>query len=186
MAPPPVLVVTDVFGATPEVQRLARAIAGERAVVVDPYGGRDPGFTDDAAAYRHFQAEDGPRRLEALVRGLVTPDTRLIGFSAGAAAAWRVLAEAPAGGAVLFYGSRIRDALDLVPQCPVEVVLPTHEDHVDVGALGAALEAVARVTVTRTPWRHGFLNPRSTGWDAGAAADWTRRLAAWAAGGVAG
>lgn len=114
------------------------------------------------------------------MRQALTPQKRVVGFSAGAAAAWRALAEAPADGAVLVYGSRIRDALHLVPCCPVEIVLPAHEDHVDVGALGTALEAVAGVTVTRTPWRHGFLNPRSAGWNAAAAAEWTRRLAVWA------
>ncbi|WP_404383921.1 dienelactone hydrolase family protein [Caenispirillum salinarum] len=173
------LFAADVFGATPELRRLAGTVAGEAAVVIDAHDGRDCGFRDDGAAYRFFLDNGAPQAVRRRIAGALTPKTRVVGFSAGAAAAWHALSQAPAAGAVLFYGSRIRDALDRPPLCPVEVVLPAHEDHFDIGAMAEALARLPNVTVTQTPWHHGFMNPRSGGWDVRAAADWTRRLCRW-------
>lgn len=91
-----------------------------------------------------------------------------IGFSAGAAALWQVLAS-PAGGkvrsAICFYGSQIRQALECTPRCKTLLVFPEEEPHFSVPDLLRQLQGRPRIECCTVPWRHGYLNRLSRNFD---------------------
>jgi dienelactone hydrolase len=103
----------------------------------------------------------------------------LIGFSVGAAAVWGISGTLPPEQitrAVCFYGSRIRHAADVIPQIPMDHILPEKEPGFDIEDLAGILIGKPTVTVHRTPFLHGFMNRISpnfnqTGYDA-----WLDRL----------
>ena len=120
-----ILVASDIFGATPELFALAKRFH-PKPLVVSPYLKPEPEFENEEKTYVAYLSAGG---LEAYVNKLSEaiaeyhPDA-LIGFSAGATAAWRALSASPLSlkSALLFYGSRIRDYLDIRPQIPVKLI----------------------------------------------------------------
>ncbi|HEX3032871.1 MAG TPA: dienelactone hydrolase family protein, partial [Bacillota bacterium] len=57
-----------------------------------------------------------------------------------------------------FYGSRIRDYLEVSPQCPVLLILPDQEKSFAVESLVEELKLVETVEILVLPGRHGFAN----------------------------
>ena len=171
---PHLVIAPDIFGLTPEVQELADELAPSRAglTILDPYQGSRTDFRDEARAYEHFRSHctiaGYADQVSAAVEALGCSGIELLGFSVGAAAIW-ALGAAPWSGrvcrATCFYGSRIRDMLHLEPRFPVLLVLPHHEEHFDVHALGEAVAAKPGVRCIRTPYLHGFMNRRSGNYD---------------------
>lgn len=189
-----VLLATEIYGRNAHVAALAsRLSAVGEVAVVDPYDGKPQTFADEAAAYATFLARGGhvayAERLAGALR-TTGPDAFLVGFSAGASAAWLAAAnpELPRPrGLIGFYGARIREAAGRVPRCPAVLVWPAREDHCDVDALAAKLARTPDVTCLRAPHGHGFMNPLSPQFDADGAAegaDWLGTILAAAAAGA--
>lgn len=135
--------------------------------MVDPHHGTRKDYPDEDHAYAAFQAAGGmdayvERCLEKILAG---PAPRyLLGFSAGASALWKALGQVPEGTAEraqLFYGGQIRHFPDCQPACPVHLVFPAREALFSVEELMMVLQGRPRVTMERTPFLHGFMNPLS-------------------------
>lgn len=167
-APLKLLVAADVFGATPELAALAAALPGT-ATVVSPYAGAQPEFAREEDAYAAFIDHGGIDAYAARLAQAIgaAPPRALVGFSAGASAAWVALARCGAAVelAVLFYGSRIRDFAGLAPACPVKLIFAEHEKSVDAGKLAARLRRPGVDAEIVPGTRHGFMNARSPGYD---------------------
>ncbi|MEG1832788.1 MAG: hypothetical protein RR101_05470 [Burkholderiaceae bacterium] len=165
------LIAADIFGATPELQGFAIALDGDVLVTAASDHPLPPGQSE-AQAYAAFIAAGGVAAYVARLRkrledpGLAID--RVIGFSAGATALWTLLATPAAAhwrSATLFYGSRIRDAADLEPRCPVKLIFAEQESAFDPAALVAALKARGLDAAIEPGSRHGFMNERSSGFD---------------------
>lgn len=166
-----VVMVSDIFGLTEHLDVLARRVALDysRVRVLDPYGGVRRNFVDEEAAYLAFLADCGHARYARLVRDALDQSVGLvlIGFSAGAAAAWTALDgfRGPVRRFLGFYPSRIRNNPDIDLTTPTTLIFPAQERHFDVGALMTALAGHKTLTCVRTGYAHGFMNPLSPGFD---------------------
>lgn len=168
-----IVVVTDIFGLTEHVMDLAETVrpAGGSVQIVDPYKGVSHAFKDESEAYAYFADHAG---LEAYARYLtdtvsaINGDCLVVGFSVGAAAAWKT-AGCYAGKnlrrVIGFYGSQIRYHTDIKPVCPTMLLFPKSEDHFDVQALASHLEGKDGLECIRTDYLHGFMNPLSRNFD---------------------
>ncbi|EGB15616.1 hypothetical protein DND132_2413 [Pseudodesulfovibrio mercurii] len=175
-----ILLATEIWGRTPHVDELADRLRphARRIAVADPYDGRDPHFPDEDTAYAAYLDRGGlepyARRVLDLVNTAARP-TLLVGFSAGAGAAWAAVCTrgTPLLHACCFYGSAIRTMTHMTPRAPVDLIFPNAEPHFDVAALAATLAANPLVTCHRAEAGHGFMNPLSANHDQPARRHWT-------------
>jgi dienelactone hydrolase len=163
------LLAADIFGATPELLALAARLHATFAVVA-PHAGPAPDFANEDEAYSAFLAAGGIDAYAAIVSGAIArhrPDA-IMGFSAGATAAWIAMAGQAASVklGVLFYGSRIRDHLHLRPRAVARLIFAEHEKGCDAAALAGMLRRRGVDADIVPGTRHGFMNPRSSGFDA--------------------
>jgi dienelactone hydrolase len=168
---PDLLLAADIFGHTPELQALARSLAGagRRARIVSPYGDARPRFASEMEAYAAFCASTTPERYaEAVARELAQGYGLAVGFSAGATALWVALATpgitAP-GRSVLYYGSRIRDHAHLRPAGNPLLLFAQREASFDSAELAAQLRGAGVDAGILPGTAHGFMNRLSTGFD---------------------
>jgi dienelactone hydrolase len=160
------LFITDIYGRTPPLLELAKNIT-DSFDVVDPYDGRELSFKTEREAYEFFNKEVGLETYTNKVRdhlsGLNLP-TRVVAFSAGASAMWRVSEEftkETITQAECFYGSRIREDTNINPNIPIHLIFPSKEPSFSVSKLIQEIEQKAHVTVTKTKHLHGFMNKLS-------------------------
>lgn len=168
-----IILIADIFGITPELLRLAKDIAraneGTQTSCVEvfgPYQEDNITFTNEQAAYQYFTNHVGlDNYTQALAHNVsqITSTTLLIGFSAGGSALWRLTSSLPAQvkAAICFYSGQIRHHLDIVPNHPTRLILAEHEAHFNVDTLAAALEHNTKVSIEKSRYLHGFMNPLS-------------------------
>ncbi len=162
------IIVADIFGVTPALISLGRAINAN--TIVDPYDGKVMNFENEAQAYHYFIKKVA---LDAYVNELskvmkeCADKTILIGFSVGASAIWQLSESTELAvtkrveGAVCFYGSQIRHLTQLSPNFAVELIFPQRELHFDVQALTKLLANKKGVTAVQVDFLHGFMNTNS-------------------------
>lgn len=180
------IILPDVFGVTQDLQSLASHIAHEWSIV-DAYEcaavAPPEQDADDQQAYARFQQHIGlDAYSEMLHEKLLATDAavRVVGFSVGAAAAWRVASRIHhqhVHGAVCFYGNQIRKMVELKPTWPTHCVFPRHEPHFDVATLGHQIQGAANVDVEWVDYAHGFMNRRSNGYSPQGRSEFAKRLA---------
>ena len=86
----------------------------------------------------------------------------VVGFSVGATIAWLCSKEQNLCNAVIgFYGSRIRDYLEVNPSCPVLLFFPTQEVSFNVSNLVGLINTKDMVFAKQLNGQHGFANPSS-------------------------
>lgn len=167
------VIVSDIFGRTPELEDTALELSPHYSdvIVIDPYNSENMGFDDENAAYACFRQRIGMERYKAMLLESIRQhggDLRLIGFSIGASAIWATSEKLTSDGsinAICFYGSQIRNFIDLDPKIELDLIFPEHEPHFDVGQLAALLCEKKRVTCFHTPFLHGFMNKKSVNFD---------------------
>ncbi|CAM5224566.1 hypothetical protein [Alishewanella longhuensis] len=177
------LIVTDIFGQCHGLQQLLSALAApaRQFTVLDPYqGGMQQNFSSEQQAYAAYTIQCGHEQYAKLVAGHLSssqkPISLAIGFSAGATALWRALADESCSNkpqqAVLFYPGQIYKHLDLVPKIPVKVIFGASEPHFTVAELCLVLAQKPKVEAVVTPYGHGFMNPASLAFNAQGFADY--------------
>lgn len=134
------LIVTDVFGKTNAIEKLASEFSASTDML-DPYNAKYMSCKNEQEAYEYFSSEVG---LDVYVGKLLKkmqsyPDKlNLIGFSVGASAVWNIspkkeLSNVLCGGC--FYGSQIRNNVNVHPIFPVQLIFPSSEKHFSIPAL---------------------------------------------------
>jgi len=164
-----VVIVSDIFGATVALKKLAREL--DAHCIIDPYHGIEQHFKNESDAYRHFSEHVGlDRYLEHLISQLERFDDELIliGFSIGASALWRLSALPSAANvkrAFCFYGAQIRHFSDITPRCVIDLIFPSSEPHFDVHKLQRSCAMKANTNTRKVPYLHGFMNRHSVNFD---------------------
>ncbi|GIU07687.1 dienelactone hydrolase family protein [Shewanella morhuae] len=164
-----ILILTDIFGVTADIIRLVGSINNEHVIVeiVDPYDGEIKCFVNEHSAYETFLKECGHERYFDKIHYAVSSsveDLVIIGFSAGASAAWRVMDccfKAAPLHFIGFYPGQIRNHLNVIPQYPCTLIFPNHEEHFNVSQVSDVLSKVDKVYCINTEFGHGFMNPLS-------------------------
>jgi dienelactone hydrolase len=84
----------------------------------------------------------------------------ILGFSIGATIAWLCSdGDTKCNGIIGYYGSRIRDYLQVAPKCKTLLIFPSIEKSFDVNALIAALDRKTNISVYMLNGLHGLNNP---------------------------
>lgn len=167
------LLVSDIFGQNAALDALAANFAPNAASVhiVAPYDGIVPEFQTSDAAYAAFLEHCGHDAYLAKVRSALQcmeGPVFLVGFSAGASAAWRALDQDNSGKIgqfVGFYPTRIRYHLGIALHVPTAFIFPSTEALFAVDELIADLASFSHVSCLHTEYAHGFMNPASSGFD---------------------
>lgn len=163
-----VVIVTDIFGVTAAVLSLANSLMFKQVQVevIDPYDGANKAFINEQLAYEAFAScghDSYFRKVEYAISSSLE-DLVIIGFSAGAFAAWRVMAchlNPKSLHFIGFYPGQIRHYLNISPKYPCTIVLPNYEDHFNISEVSSALTGIDNVFCINTEFGHGFINPSS-------------------------
>lgn len=182
------LIVTDIFGQCHGLQQLLSALAApeRQFTVLDPYQGMQQTFSSEQQAYAAYTIQCGHEQYAKLVAAHLSssqkPISLAMGFSAGATALWRALADESCRNkpqqTVLFYPGQIHKHLDLIPKKPVKVVFAASEPHFAVEDLCLALSQKAKVAAVITRYGHGFMNPTSQAFNLQGFTDFAAELTA--------
>ena len=165
-----VIIASDIFGQTDALKSFAAELHNSLDVsvdVIDPYGGAKLSFVDESEAYQYFSEYSGMVKYTDVIRNQLNESSmhvKLIGFSAGASGVWQVLADSNLNhvkGAYCFYGSQIRNSINLNPLCSAILHFPEYESHFDVNELIQKLKTKKNVTINQSSYLHGFMNPYS-------------------------
>ncbi|MGC5328685.1 dienelactone hydrolase family protein [Brevibacillus sp. SYSU BS000544] len=119
-------------------------------------------YSEEPTAYVNFVEKIGFTHSNSMIRRLIGEIRNqykyvfVIGFSVGATVAWVCSSDARVDGIVGYYGSRIRDFLEITPQCPVLLIYGQSEKSVDVDQLTGVLRLNKNITIQRFDGEHGF------------------------------
>ncbi|QSY49537.1 MULTISPECIES: dienelactone hydrolase family protein [Streptomyces] len=165
-----VVVAHEIYGVNDHIIGVARMLRPYRCDVFTP-SFLPSGFVypreDERQAYREFMRSPGVMSMsQALVQftgGLRERYRRVlcIGFSVGATSAWLASGAGAVDKTVCFYGSRIRDHLDVQPAAPCLVVFAAQEPSFSAPAVAEKLAGRRDVMTEIYPCRHGFCDPGS-------------------------
>lgn len=169
-----VLIITDVYGATPAVASLARQLPLP-CQIITPDVGSAP-FTNGRQAYQGFIAAGGVAayadKIAHSLRDYAQQASsthravqHVIAFSAGASAWWLQSEQLPCAihSATLFYASRVRDHIDLNSACPTHFIFAEHEEAFQPASLVQPLRARGHQAEIAAATQHGFMNPYAAG-----------------------
>lgn len=125
-------------------------------------------YTEEKQAYTHFMEQVGfqssAKRIREAALALRESYARIIaiGFSVGATSAWIANGEQGICDIVIgFYGSRIRDYLEIEPTSPTLLIFPEQEKSFEVKKLVTQLNSIPNVDVHVFAGEHGFADPYS-------------------------
>lgn len=163
-----IIIIPEIYGKTAALEDLANSLD---ATIIDPYQGTAKSFVDEAQAYQCFIDECGHQAYTALVKSAIESiegQVIVLGFSAGASAAWKATEcfdDDKITHVIGFYPSQIRHHLDVKPACPVTMIFPQCESHFDVDQVIQSVSESAAVECVKTAFKHGFMNPLSTNYN---------------------
>lgn len=161
------IIATDIHGLSPELNELFSPLLatelGYEVALISPWFDEKRPEGTEAEWVTHFLAKDGVTRYASHIAACASGDAAvIIGFSVGATAAWHYVAQAachPQSRAYLFYGSRIRDAVDLDVRCRTHLLFAEHEASFDPHQLIERFVSPQVEAEVLTGLYHGFMNP---------------------------
>ena len=163
-----IIIATDIHGTTDQLRALLTEL-GDISFLSPSIKGSHPNASEQEAVAA-FQQRDGfstyQQQIAEVANGL---PVFLIGFSVGASSAWRYLASAECNvdsHAVLYYGSRIRDSLALVPRCSASVIFAEHEVSFEPKTVASVIAKSGADCSIIAGTHHGFMNPSSANYRA--------------------
>jgi dienelactone hydrolase len=171
-----VLVASDIFGRSQAFESLQQEIIGtpETAIGVSPYKVSHNSFGTERLAYASFQTSGGIDAYIKKLTGIVQANNKLkhlIGFSAGAAALYRVMSLNPRNDIklTLFYPGKIRYFLEKSPSCPCHIIFPESESNFSLPDVIKVLKQqpeLPELKVEQNAYHHGFMNKDSKAFNA--------------------
>ncbi|MGJ7036213.1 dienelactone hydrolase family protein [Anoxybacillus eryuanensis] len=165
-----VILIHEIYGINDHMKHVAQMIAAKGYDVYCPnLLNRDHfHYDDEADAYQYFKNEIGfgkaKKQVLNLVDSLKSRYKTIVfwGYSVGATVAWLCCEHYGIGDAAIgYYGSRIRDYLNLFPKLPVLLLFSEHEKSFNVNWLVEQLSCKSGIKVELFKGQHGFANPFS-------------------------
>lgn len=164
-----IIVLHEIYGINEHMKTVCKEYseAGYDIICPDLIKHKPFSYEQQEEAYRYYLDNIGFESAFAQVKKLMLRVRKqyrnvfILGYSVGATIAW-MCSEATGlcDGVVGYYGSRIRDYMDVVPQCPVLLVFPNEEESFNVEeTVGLLKEKKARVYIFNA--KHGFGDPFS-------------------------
>ncbi|MDN4084509.1 dienelactone hydrolase family protein [Paenibacillus polymyxa] len=164
-----IVVLHEIYGINQHIQNYCSLLSDEGYDVICPnlIGKETPlDYSQEEAAYAHFMKnigfEHASYHIESLLLSIRARYKKvfIVGFSIGATIAWLCSKEKYVDGIVGYYGSRIRNYLEITPHCPTLLFFPQEEISFNVDELISALDN-HNIRVHKFSGKHGFSDPYS-------------------------
>lgn len=164
-----IIVATDIHGITDQVRALFQDFDTD-IQFLSPWDGDGCPYETEQEAVTAFHANNGLGAYQQKIANAAGDvPTFFIGFSVGASSLWLHSASQHCHAdsqAQLYYGSRIRDHLNLIPRCQTALIFAEHETSFQPTSIAAHLmDTDVECTIIQGA-RHGFMNPCSDNFDA--------------------
>lgn len=122
-------------------------------------------YSQQEVAYRHFIDNTGfdTAKVTSLIselRGRYTT-LLLVGYSVGATLAWLAARSGKCDGIICYYGSRIREYMDIAPSCPALILIARHEKSFNTRVMEQYLQKLPNVHCAMFDACHGFCDADS-------------------------
>jgi len=164
-----VIVLHEIYGINQHIKSVCEHYLAAGYDVLCPNFGKSEEYFDycrEEEAYQYFVDYIGFSSVTCEVKRILLKAQRdykqvfLIGFSVGATAAWICSSLGSlVDGVICYYGSRIRDYLNIIPKCPVLLICANEEKSYNVSDMTSALERREYVRIYVLNGKHGFCNP---------------------------
>jgi len=161
-----VIILHEIYGVNDHIHYYRDLLIQEGLDVLTPdlLQGRVFTYDQDEQAYQNFVNEIGFEQAAEEVKKIVLTHRAnydcifLMGFSIGATLAW-MNSDIGVDGVIGFYGSRIRNQVEVTPECPTLLFFASHEESFDVLVLTDKLQGKENTTIEVIEGEHGFMNP---------------------------
>ncbi|BAL01634.1 putative hydrolase [Oscillibacter valericigenes Sjm18-20] len=159
-----VIILHEIYGINPHIVEVCDRYSNSGYDVYCPnliHKAEPFEYSQQQAAYDHFKTEIGfdvHIKLLKLLEELRTQYRAifLVGYSIGATIAWRCSAFGVCDGVIGYYGSRIRDYLEIVPKCPVLLIFAEQEPSFAPHDLVLTPEQQKNTSMVIFAGEHGF------------------------------
>lgn len=164
-----IIVIHEIYGINHHMQSFCELISKEGFDVICPnLLERDITFdySQEEVAYHDFMESIGFSQAQHKIQDILSEakgeyqKVFIIGFSVGATVAWLCSKEERIDGIVGYYGSRIRNYVELKPKSPTMLIFPEEEQSFHVDELIANLDN-KNIKVYKFSGEHGFSDPYS-------------------------
>jgi dienelactone hydrolase len=159
-----IIVASDIHGINDDLKALFHDF-GNEIKFLSPWDKDACPYDTEQEAVSAFHTKNGLVTYQQKIAEAVGQSPALlIGFSVGASSLWLHIASQhchPTSYAQLFYGSRIRDHVSLVPSCKTSLVFAEHESSFEPKKLATELVSSQVDCSIIQETHHGFMNPRS-------------------------
>ncbi|WP_088186724.1 dienelactone hydrolase family protein [Desulfosporosinus sp. FKA] len=161
-----IIVLHEIYGINPYIEWVCEHYSEAGYDVLCPNFIKPEVYFDydrEEEAYKYFVNKVGFSQMVHEVRRILKKARTkykkifLLGFSVGATAAWLCSEnDNSVDGVICYYGSRIRDYLNIVPKCPTLLIFAKEEKSFNVSELISVLREKKFVNVYVLNGKHGF------------------------------
>lgn len=168
-----IIILHEIYGINKHIKDICHLLANHQYDIICPnlINRNFPfDYSQESIAYQHFIENIGLTTAAEKIKSIIRTnekyykDIYIVGFSIGASIAWLCSEENALKGIVGYYGSRIRDHLNIIPCCPVLLFFPNDEPSFDVGLLISYLSR-RNFSIQKFPGKHGFCDSYSPAYD---------------------
>jgi len=159
-----VIVIHEIYGINQHIKSYCELLSEQNFDVlcpnlldkINPYD-----YSQEETAYHNFIETVGFTNAVKTIQNLVVElkddynKIFIVGFSVGATVAWLCSELKYLNGIVGYYGSRIRNYIDIQPKCPTMLYFPEEEPSFSVNELVATLNN-KNIDVHKFKGKHGF------------------------------
>jgi dienelactone hydrolase len=169
-----VVVIHEIYGINQHMESICEKLSLQGFDVICPnlLEREQPfDYAEERVAYQNFMGNVGfSHAVQKIKDILVTFKNEyekiyIIGFSVGATVAWLCSEEDYLNGIVGYYGSRIRNYIEVVPLIPTILFFPQEEQSFSVDELISILEK-SNIEIHKLNGKHGFSDPYSLNFNA--------------------
>lgn len=163
-----IIVLHEIYGINQHIQKVCEkfSIKGYDVICPNLINVNKPfNYSFQEEAYKYFVKSIGFDSAAYQVKKLLMEAKQkykyvyLLGYSIGATIAWLCSSEENiCDGIIGYYGSRIRDYIDITPKCPALLIFPKKEKSFNAQELVIALKKL-NIDVYMLSGKHGFSDP---------------------------
>lgn len=167
-----VLVLHEIYGINQHIKTVCERLSNYKFDVICPnllQEEKHYSYSNEKDAYQNFKENIGfsvaTRKVKELLHEIRDKYETIVivGFSIGATIAWLCSNNKKLCNIVIgYYGSRIRDYTDIVPECPTMLFFPRKEKSFDILNLLEQIRNKKNTKIYQFQADHGFSDPYSS------------------------
>ncbi|MCC5465426.1 dienelactone hydrolase family protein [Pelosinus baikalensis] len=160
-----IIVLHEIYGINKHIKQVCKELSKRKYDIIVPNLLNDRimfRYDQEQIAYSYFINKIGfeiaMKQIEEILYSVRSNYKKIyvLGYSIGATLAWLCSQTGLCDLVVGFYGSRIRENIAIVPQCPTLLFFPTEEKSFDVDDLIMQLSEINNISVKKLSGKHGF------------------------------